>query len=65
MRFGEFLKQERARQNISQGKLARMTGISHSSIHFYERCMKEPTVRKADALCRALGVTYTIGSDGH
>ncbi len=63
--FKEFLKEKRERAGISRYRLGMITGISPQQIANYESGMSEPTIRKANALCRALDAVYVLGRGWH
>lgn len=56
MTFADKLKALRATAEISQSTLARASGLSLSAIHDYEQGKREPSLRSAVKLARALGV---------
>lgn len=58
--FGEFMKKARG-NGISLYKLARMTGISDQQLVNIETGKCQPTLPKAELICKALGVKYVIG----
>ena len=61
MQFAELLKQERMKNKISLRKLARLSGVSFSSIAKYESGEMEPTLRAAHTVFSALGTSITVG----
>jgi len=60
MKFSEFMR--KVRGDMSLYELSRRTGITAQQLANYERERSRATVDKAAAICRALGVTYTIGA---
>lgn len=61
MSFGKFLKTTREQKKISKYRLGQDTEIRVTTITKYENEAIQPTIKKADKLCRALGVQYIIG----
>lgn len=55
MKFAEKLKELRGTAGISQAGLASQSGMSLSAIHDYEQGKREPSLRSAVKLARALG----------
>lgn len=60
MTFGDFMKKARG-NGISIYRLAIKTGITAKQLSNYEQGKSQPTIGKAEKICMALGVTYTIG----
>ncbi len=60
MKFSEFMR--KARGDMSLYELSKRTGITAQQLANYERGRSRAAVDKAAAICRALGVTYTIGA---
>lgn len=61
MRFGEWLKQERQRQNLTGAALARRTGISQSYISALETgARSSPTLHAATRLADGVGIKLWI-----
>lgn len=60
MKFSEFMRA--ARGDMSLYELAKRTGITAQQLANYERGRSKATVDKAAAICRALNVTFTIGT---
>jgi transcriptional regulator with XRE-family HTH domain len=58
--FAEKLKQLRQDAGLSQEALARAIGMSVSTVHDYEQGRKEPLMRSAFKLARALGVDCRV-----
>ena len=58
--FGEFMKKARG-NGISLYKLARKTGITDQQLSNIETGRSQPTLPKAELICKALGVTYVLG----
>lgn len=59
------LKGIRLRMNLSQRRLAQISGVSQPFIHNIESGHKSPTVRTLEKLARALGVSVAelVGDD--
>ena len=60
MKFSEFMR--KARGDMSLYELSKRTGITAQQLANYERGKSRATVDNAEAICRALNVTYTIGA---
>lgn len=60
MNFYQFMK--KARGNMSLWELSKRTGITVQQLSNYEKGKSKATIEKAAAICRALNVTFTIGS---
>lgn len=61
MDFGQIMKTERIRQNISQQKLADEAGVTKRAINYWESGKRKMTVDCADRIFKALGITVEIG----
>lgn len=61
MSFKELLKAKRIENGMSMQKLAILAGVSKAAIFKYEKGDAEPTLKAANAICKALGVTITVG----
>lgn len=61
MRFGEFIKAKRLEAGMSQRELGRAIGASSGLVSLYEQGQVVASIDKAHRICKALGVTYTIG----
>jgi len=61
--FGERLKELRIGKGLSQGKLAKETGLTQSSIFYWENAVKIPTAQAVVILAKYFGVTsdYLLG----
>jgi ribosome-binding protein aMBF1 (putative translation factor) len=57
MAIGEALKAARAKAGLTQGELARESGLTLSAVTKLEQGVAEPTWRSVKALARALGVS--------
>lgn len=58
--FGQRLKRIRKEKGLSQTELAKITGISNSTISAYEHdYISEPKVACVEWLCKALDITAT------
>ena len=58
--FGLFIKKLREDKHLSLAKLSDMSGLPITTINNYERG-SEPSIKKADKLLTALGVSLIIG----
>ena len=56
IKFGERVRQERLRQNISQEKLAEKAGVHRTYIGMIERAEKNITLENIERIAHALGV---------
>lgn len=63
--FGKILRYERKKRNITQGKLTEMTGFTVRAISFWETGQREITIRNADVVAKALGISVIIGIQEH
>lgn len=61
MSFKELLKAKRTEKGLSMQKLAMLAGVSKAAIFQYERGGMEPTLKAANAICKVLGITITVG----
>lgn len=57
MDVGARVKQRREFLNLSQDELARLSGVSQSSIHYIESGKNSPTAKTLAKLAAALGVS--------
>lgn len=62
MTFQALIKKARKEQGLSLNALEKLSGVSDSSIGYYENG-GQPTIDKADAILKALGKTMTIGGN--
>lgn len=60
-RLKRLIKAELARQGISDARAAREAHLPGSVFQSLLRLGKRPTLDRADELCRALGISMTIG----
>ena len=58
--LGINIKSERLRRNVSQEKLAELTGISRNSISLIETGKINPTILKVIDIANVLGVDLTV-----
>jgi transcriptional regulator with XRE-family HTH domain len=58
--FGSLIKESRAKKRLSLHELSKESGVPITTIHNYERGV-EPTLKKADLILRALGISVTLG----
>lgn len=61
MEFKDFIKKSREEKGRSLYWIHMNTGIDLTLLHRYEHGLSQPTIPKAEAICRALGATFTIG----
>ncbi len=63
MNIGERLKELRLEYGLSQAKLAKETGLTQSSIFYWEKGLKIPTAQAVVILAKYFGVTtdYLLG----
>lgn len=61
--FGERLKELRLEKGLSQGKLAKETGLTQSCIFYWETAQKSPNAQAVVILAKYFGVTsdYLLG----
>ena len=63
MNFKDFLKTTREAKGKSLYWIHQQTEIDLTMLRRYEHGLSQPTIPKAEAICRALGATYTIGKE--
>lgn len=56
VRFGNKVKEERLRSNLSQEKLAEKAGVHRTYIGMIERAERNITLRNIEKIAKALGV---------
>lgn len=56
LKFGEKVRDERIRQNLSQEKLAENAGVHRTYIGMIERAEKNITLESIEKLAKALGL---------
>lgn len=61
--FGDRLRKARMMRGLSQNKLAKVAGISHSLISRYEAGIRQPTLRTFRMMCVRMHVSadYLLG----
>ena len=59
--FGEILRNERKKKGITQQKLADMTGFTTRVISYWETGKHEISLKNADIVAKALGITVSVG----
>ena len=62
MSIGEYLREQRIRQELSHEKLAKAAGVSKRSLIYWEQGAKEISLDNADKVLKALNVSLTIGA---
>ena len=60
--FGEILRNERKKRNVTQAQLSEMTGFTIRAISYWETGKREITIRNADVVAKALGISVVIGT---
>lgn len=58
--FGEKLKKYRLEAGLTQEELAAMCGMQKQSISRYEKSTREPNIRIASSLAKALGISLEL-----
>lgn len=61
MEFKELVKETRLKKKISAYKMAKDLNISRTTILKYESGEIEPTLSKADMICKYLNIRYLLG----
>ena len=61
--FGEVLRIARKKRGITQQKLADMTGFTARVISYWETDRHEISLKNADIVAKALGITISVGSN--
>jgi len=56
LKFGEKIREERLRQNLSQEKLATKAGVHRTYIGMIERAEKNITLENIERIAKALGL---------
>jgi transcriptional regulator with XRE-family HTH domain len=59
-RLPDLIREARIRTNVTQKQLARLSGVSQTSISRYEEGQRVPTTAQAEAMLTALGYRLTI-----
>lgn len=62
-RFASWLRKSMRRHRMSGRALAERAGIDHSSISRLLQGERAPSLLVLDAVCRAMGETYVVGSE--
>ena len=65
MTFGEMIKEAREARGFNYTQVARRANISPTGIPLIEGGIQRPTYEIAEALCKALGVTYPLDGFPH
>lgn len=63
MCFGDLLKDEREKQNLSKYRLAKLADVSEMAITHWERGERTMNIDAADRIFKALGISVTIGKE--
>ena len=63
MEFGTYIKEQCQIKGMSLYQLSKLSGVRATTISSYVNHGIQPTIGKADALLRALGVTMTLGKE--
>jgi transcriptional regulator with XRE-family HTH domain len=63
MTFAEKLKELRAAASVSQTELARLSGCSVGAIRDYEQEKRQPSLKAASRMAKALGTTCEAFAD--
>ena len=58
-KFGERVKKERLKQNLSQEELAARAGVHRTYIGMIERAEKNITLKNIEKIAKALGISIT------
>ena len=61
--FGEILRIARKKRGITQQKLADITGFTTRVISYWETGRHEISLKNADIIAKALGITISVGSE--
>ena len=59
--FRKILRNEREKQGISVAELAEMTGFTSRVIYYLENGQHDISLKNAEIVANALGITITIG----
>lgn len=60
MNFGDYIKEEREKQGLSQGDLAKKAGLTRRTIQYYEQENRQPSFANATKVLNALGFDLKI-----
>ncbi len=63
MNCGKFIEQERKKQGISRYALAKKAGVTSQAILYWERGKRKISLENAEKICKALGISITIGAE--
>jgi transcriptional regulator with XRE-family HTH domain len=63
MQFSEFMQKKRIASGLSLYRLSKRTGITAQQLSNYEQKLSNPSLEKADMICKALGCTFEIGGE--
>jgi len=64
MTFGERLYAEMQMKGVSQGKLAKKSGVAQTTISMYVNGKSSPRLKTVSRLCNALGISPSKLLDG-
>lgn len=59
--FGKLLQNERKKRGITQKELSEMTGFTQRVITYWETDKHDISLKNAEIVANALGITITIG----
>ncbi len=62
MSLGSVVKKERERQGLSLTDAAKICGVSKQYLHHFEQGQMSPSLDKADAILKGLGLSAVIGT---
>ena len=61
MKFSEWMRMHRSERGITIYQLAKATGVTRQQLSNYEAGTSEPTIGKAEIICKALRIKFTVG----
>lgn len=59
--FARVVKSEREKQGLSQAELSRRAGCSKQYVSLLEGCGLSPSIERADAILKELGISCILG----
>ena len=63
MKLGEFLREKRIKQGLSQQELADKAGVTKRAIAYWENGERHISVENADKVFKALNATIKLGKN--